>query len=192
DRAVAAAGGAGLAAGADRGVAGAVPVRRRAAPVRHHLDGHLLRHGGALDAAAGAADHPGADAAADSFRRHHAARKHAGAGAVHHAGGADHPLRQPGPGDSLSRRRAGDRLAAVAGPAGDRRAVLPRRPGALSQDPGADGLKKAYGWAIRLVNSRSSTSGQPSSYSMEARTRSSAAGRSRSLSAMLSEPLAVT
>src|SRR5690606_5998317 len=146
-------------------------------------------------------------------------------GAIHHAGGADHPLRQPGPGDSLPGGRVGDRLAAIAGHPRHRRAVLPRRAGALSQDPGADGLRAAapafwrsgfsrdasvraaarssrlksllqvraiaalnglvrescmwavskslrlksrlqgfvqvltYGWAIRLVNSRSSTSG---------------------------------
>ena len=58
-------------------LAAAVHRRRRAAPVRHHLDGHLLRHRGTLDAAAGPADHPRADAAADPFRRNDPAREHA-------------------------------------------------------------------------------------------------------------------
>ena len=67
-RAVAGVRGARLAGGAHRGLAGAVPGGGGAAPVRHHVDGHLPRHRGAFDAAAGAADHPGADAASDPFR----------------------------------------------------------------------------------------------------------------------------
>lgn len=123
---------------------GTVPARRRIASVRHHLHGHIPRHGGAFDAAARTVDHPRAAAAEHSFGRHHATGKHAGTGAEHHAGGADHAFRQPGPGDPVPRRRFRHRLAAVRRYRGDRFGVLLRRALAFPPDHLADGLSDGF------------------------------------------------
>ena len=132
----------GRAAGADRGLGGAVPAGCRAAPVRHHLDGHLPGHAGALDAAVRHAAGAGAAAAANALGRQHAAREHAGTGAGHHAGRADHALRFGRPGHPLSRRRARRGMAAVPGHPGDRQPCCSSPPGALSQDHQPDGLTR--------------------------------------------------
>ena len=85
-----------------------------------------------LDAAAGAADDPGLTSAADALRRIHAARKYAAAGTGYYVDHADHPLRQPGAGDIVSRRQLRHRLAAVLNLAGYRRSVLYYRVAAFS------------------------------------------------------------
>ncbi|CEG54297.1 hypothetical protein PXNS11_350017 [Stutzerimonas xanthomarina] len=102
----------------------AVRRRRGAAPVRRHLHGHLLRHGGALHAAAGPAGDPHADPAADPLRWRDAAREHARAGAEHHAGGADNAFRRTGAGDPFPQRRPVHRLATAARAGRDRHGVL--------------------------------------------------------------------
>ncbi len=58
----------------------------------------------------------GLTAAADALRRIHAARKYAAAGTGYYVDHADHPLRQPGAGDIVSRRQLRHRLAAVLNP----------------------------------------------------------------------------
>lgn len=103
-----------------------------AQPVRHYLDRHFYGHPRPLDAAAGAADDPGLTAAADALRRIHAARKYAAAGTGYYVDHADHPLRQPGAGDIVSRRQLRHRLAAVLNLAGYRRSVLYYRVAAFS------------------------------------------------------------
>ena len=100
--------------------------------VRHDLNRHFYGHPRPLDAAAGAADDPGLTAAADALRRIHAARKYAAAGTGYYVDHADHPLRQPGAGDIVSRRQLRHRLAAVLNLAGYRRSVLYYRVAAFS------------------------------------------------------------
>jgi ABC-2 type transport system permease protein len=92
-----------------------------AQPVRHYLNRHFYGHPRPLDAAAGAADDSGAAAAADAFRRIHAAGKYAAAGTGYYVDHADHPLRQSGAGDTVPRRQLCHRLAAVLNLAGYRR-----------------------------------------------------------------------
>ena len=96
-----------------------------------HVAGHPARDGGALDAAIRAVADPGSAAAADPLGRLHAARKHAGDRSEHHAVRADHALRQLCAGYPLSRRGAGDRLAATSRHRRDRSVLLWRRIGAL-------------------------------------------------------------
>ena len=64
--------------------------------------------------------------------RIHAARKYAAAGTGYYVDHADHPLRQPGAGDIVSRRQLRHRLAAVLNLAGYRRSVLYYRVAAFS------------------------------------------------------------
>jgi len=88
--------------------------------------GIVFGHRGALDAAAGAADHPGAAATADALGRRHAAREHARGGAHLDAAGTDDALRELGSGGALSRGRDVHRVADPAGPNGHRGNIFRR------------------------------------------------------------------
>ena len=105
----------GAAARADRGLGGAVPAGGRAASVRHHLDGHLPGHAGALHAAVRHAAGAGPAAAATALGRRHPAREHARVRAERDAGRAHHPLRVGRAGHPLPRRGPRCGLAAVSG-----------------------------------------------------------------------------
>lgn len=96
------------------------------------LDRHFMGTLARFDAAAGAADDHGLTSAADALRRIHAARKYAAAGTGYYVDHADHPLRQHGAGDIVSRRQLRHRLAAVLNLAGYRRSVLYYRVAAFS------------------------------------------------------------
>lgn len=99
--------------------------RRRAFPsLRYHVDGYFLWHHRALHAPVRASHHPCPGAARNAFRRHDAARKHAGCRALPHARRADHAFRDDGAGHSLLRCGFLGRLAAIPGTGADRLGAL--------------------------------------------------------------------
>ncbi len=118
-------------------------VGRRAAPVRHDVDGHLPRHRRAVDAAIRPAAAVDPAAPRGAFGRRDAARKHARIHPGADDGGADHAFRRAGAGHPVPRCRPRRRLAAVPRARPDRRHAVRAVAGAVPQDAGDDGVTSA-------------------------------------------------